>query len=58
MDVKFLVEAECFVENIECKADSNSSVAKSVEELFASEGIKAVVEIYGLTYINEAEGEG
>lgn len=57
MDVKFLVEAECFVENIECKAGSNSEVAKSIEELFESEGIKAVVEIFGLTYINESEGE-
>lgn len=58
MDVKFILKAECRLDNIDHKADSNTKLAKELEQLFEDIGMKAVVEISGLTYINEAENEG
>lgn len=57
MDVKFIVKAECRIDSIDRKASSNTEIEKELEQLFEEIGIKAVVEISGLTYVNEAEGE-
>ena len=51
MDVKFIAKAECLIENIDHKADSNMSIAKELERLFENEGIKASVDVCELTYI-------
>ena len=57
MDVKFLVNAECIADNIDVKR-SAAEITKMLEEVLENwVGIKAVVEVSGLTYLNETEDE-
>lgn len=55
MDVKFSLKAECRADNIDVKRTTEETV-KMIEMLFDEWcGIKAVVEIEGMTYIGENE---
>ena len=57
MDVKFLVKAECRADNIDVRR-SAAEITKMLKDVLENwVGVKAVVEVSGLTYLNEAEGE-
>ena len=53
MDVKFIMTAECRVDDIDCKPPAED-IARELENILNEEcGIKAVIEISGLTYVGE-----
>jgi hypothetical protein len=55
MDVKFLLKAECRADDIDKKA-TTEELERALERMLDDYcGIKAVVIVEGMTYVNEAE---
>lgn len=52
MNVKFAIKAECRVDNIDRTA-TEDEIARGIEDILAEEGLKSIVEVYGLTYEEE-----
>lgn len=56
MDVKFNITAECRADDIDLQR-TEDEIKEQIVELFNEFGIKAVVDVSDLTYI-DTEGEG
>lgn len=52
MDIKFLLKAECRADDIDVKA-SVEEIEDELEQILDDYGIKAVVEVEGLTYLED-----